>query len=410
MSRPVVIEARGVEKTFRIPQHKVDTFKERALHPFSRSEYRELRALRGISFDVHDGEFFGIVGRNGSGKSTLLKIMSSIYRADAGRIRMAGRLAPFIELGVGFNPELTSRENVVLNGVMMGLGRREAQRRLDAVLDFAELRGFADLKLKNYSSGMMVRLAFAVMVEADADTMLIDEVLAVGDASFAQKCMDVFRAKRAAGKTLVLVTHDMATVQSFCDRAMLLHDGELRYLGDAEEAALRYYRLNFGGADGGHAGPGGVPDVNVRVVDAWLADEAGQRVENVEQDEAIGLSVVFEARHDLEAPVFGFHFLDADGQTLFGFNRTLERAAGESDLLPAGRRVRISGRIENRLLPGRYFVNCWISRNRNQGDLALHVVRLLDFVVYGTRPGPGSFSVNVDVEAGVERDPDRAQT
>jgi ABC-2 type transport system ATP-binding protein len=294
--------------------------------------------------------------------------------------------------------------------VMMGLGRREAQRRLDAVLDFAELRGFADLKLKNYSSGMMVRLAFAVMVEADADTMLIDEVLAVGDASFAQKCMDVFRAKRAAGKTLVLVTHDMATVQSFCDRAMLLHDGELRYLGDAEEAALRYYRLNFGGADGGHAGPGGVPDVNVRVVDAWLADEAGQRVENVEQDEAIGLSVVFEARHDLEAPVFGFHFLDADGQTLFGFNRTLERAAGESDLLPAGRRVRISGRIENRLLPGRYFDNCWISRNRNQGDLALHVVRLLDFVVYGTRPGPGSFSVNVDVEAGVERDPDRAQT
>jgi ABC-2 type transport system ATP-binding protein len=410
MSRPVVIEARGVEKTFRIPQHKVDTFKERALHPFSRSEYRELRALRGISFDVHEGEFFGIVGRNGSGKSTLLKIMSSIYRADAGRIRMAGRLAPFIELGVGFNPELTSRENVVLNGVMMGLGRREAQRRLDAVLDFAELRGFADLKLKNYSSGMMVRLAFAVMVEADADTMLIDEVLAVGDASFAQKCMDVFRAKRAAGKTLVLVTHDMATVQSFCDRAMLLHDGELRYLGDAEEAALRYYRLNFGGADGGHAGPGGVPDVNVRVVDAWLADEAGQRVENVEQDEAIGLSVVFEARHDLEAPVFGFHFLDADGQTLFGFNRTLKRAAGESDLLPAGRRVRISGRIENRLLPGRYFVNCWISRNRNQGDLALHVVRLLDFVVYGTRPGPGSFSVNVDVEAGVERDPDRAQT
>jgi ABC-2 type transport system ATP-binding protein len=399
MSRPVVIEARGVEKTFRIPQHKVDTFKERALHPFSRSEYRELRALRGISFDVHEGEFFGIVGRNGSGKSTLLKIMSSIYRADAGRIRMAGRLAPFIELGVGFNPELTSRENVVLNGVMMGLGRREAQRRLDAVLDFAELRGFADLKLKNYSSGMMVRLAFAVMVEADADTMLIDEVLAVGDASFAQKCMDVFRAKRAAGKTLVLVTHDMATVQSFCDRAMLLHDGELRYLGDAEEAALRYYRLNFGGADGGHAGPGGVPDVNVRVVDAWLADEAGQRVENVEQDEAIGLSVVFEARHDLEAPVFGFHFLDADGQTLFGFNRTLERAAGESDLLPAGRRVRISGRIENRLLPGRYFVKSWVLRNETAGDLAMHVLEVLDFYVYGTQRGAGNFVVEADVHA-----------
>src|SRR5918992_828686 len=246
-SRPLAIEARGVEKTFRIPEHRVDTFKERALHPFSRGRYRELHALRGVSFDVHGGEFFGIVGRNGSGKSTLLKIMSSIYGADAGRVRMAGRVAPFIELGVGFNPELTSRENVVLNGVMMGLGRRAARRRLDAVLDFAELREFTDLKLKNYSSGMMVRLAFAVTVEADADVMLVDEVLAVGDAAFAQKCMDVFRAKRAAGKTLVLVTHDMATVQSFCDRAMLLQHGDVRYTGDPEEAALRYYRLNFGG-------------------------------------------------------------------------------------------------------------------------------------------------------------------
>ena len=179
---PVVIEARGLEKRFRIPQHRVDTFKERALHPLTRGDYRELHALRGISFDVRRGEFFGIVGRNGSGKSTLLKIMSSIYRADAGRIRMAGRLAPFIELGVGFNHELTSRENVVLNGVMMGLSRQEARRRLDSVLDFAELREFSDLKLKNYSSGMMVRLAFAVMVEADADIMLVDEVLAVGDA------------------------------------------------------------------------------------------------------------------------------------------------------------------------------------------------------------------------------------
>jgi ABC-type polysaccharide/polyol phosphate transport system ATPase subunit len=407
---PVVIEARGVTKTFRIAQQRVDTLKERALHPLSVAEHRELHALRGVSFDVHQGEFFGIVGRNGSGKSTLLKIMSSIYRADAGSIRMAGRLAPFIELGVGFNPELTSRENIVLNGVMMGLSRREARRRVDAVLDFAELRDFLDLKLKNYSSGMMVRLAFAVMVEADADIMLIDEVLAVGDASFAQKCLDVFREKRRAGRTLVLVTHDMATVQGFCDRAMLLHDGELRYIGEAEEAALRYYRLNFGSADGeGTAsGPGGVPDVNVRVVDAWLENALGERVENVEQGEPIGLSVVVEARHDLEGPVFGFHFLDVDGTTVFGFNRTLTEDAGEGDRIAAGQRVRITGTIENPLLPGRYFVNSWISRNRTQGDLAMHVVRLLEFVVYGTRPGPGHVSVRVDVEAGLDPAPSEA--
>ena len=178
---PVVIEVRGVDKTFRVPERRVDTLKERATHPFSRLDHRELRALRDISFDIHKGEFFGIVGQNGSGKSTLLKILASIYRADAGTIRMAGRLAPFIELGVGFNPELTARENSVINGVLMGLSKREARRRLDAVLDFAELEEFVDLKLKNYSSGMMVRLAFAVMVQADADIMLIDEVLAVGD-------------------------------------------------------------------------------------------------------------------------------------------------------------------------------------------------------------------------------------
>jgi ABC-2 type transport system ATP-binding protein len=397
---PVVIEARGVEKTFRIPHQRMDTIKERAQHPFARNRYRELHALRAISFDVHQGEFFGIVGRNGSGKSTLLKIMSSIYRADGGRIRIAGQLAPFIELGVGFNPELTSRENVVLNGVMMGLGRREARRRLDAVLDFAELREYSDLKLKNYSSGMMVRLAFSVMVEADADIMLVDEVLAVGDAAFAQKCMDVFHAKREAGRTIVLVTHDMATVQGLCDRAMLIHDGEMQYLGDPEETALRYYRLNFGGPEHANGGGGAVPDVNVRVADAWLEGAHGERVENVEQGEPIGFGVVFEARHDLERPVFGFHFVNEDGVPVFGFNRTLPE--GEHERVAAGQRVRIAGTIENPLLPGRYFVSCLISRNRTQGDLAMHVVRLLDFVVYGTRPGPGSVSVDVDVEAVLE--------
>ncbi len=398
---PVVIEARDVAKTFLIPQHRIDSLKERATHPLRRPSYRELQALNGVSFDVRQGEFFGIVGRNGSGKSTLLKIMASIYRANGGRIRMAGRLAPFIELGVGFNPELTSRENVVLNGVLMGLTRREAMRRLGAVLDFAELEEFADLKLKNYSSGMMVRLAFAVMVEADADIMLIDEVLAVGDAAFASKCMDVFRARREAGKTVVLVTHDMATVQGFCDRAMLIHDGELRYLGDPEEAALRYYRLNFGGAGEG-VRAGDVPDVNVRVVDAWLENPIGERVENIEQGEPIGFNVVFEARHDLVNPVFSFHFLTEHEFTVFGFNRTLERGEDEPDVVRAGQRVRLSGPIENRLVPGRYHVRAIISRNRSEGDLALHLVRLLDFTVYGTRPAAGSVTVSVDVDARVE--------
>jgi ABC-type polysaccharide/polyol phosphate transport system ATPase subunit len=397
ITRPTVIEARGVSKTFRIPQQKVDSLKERFTHPFAPQEYRELRALRDISFTVGLGEFFGIVGRNGSGKSTLLKIMASIYAADAGRIRMAGRLAPFIELGVGFNPELTSRENVVLNGVLMGLSRREARRRLDAVLDFAELREFSDLKLKNYSSGMMVRLAFSVMVEADADIMLIDEVLAVGDAAFAQKCMDVFRARREAGRTVVLVTHDMSAVQSFCDRAMLLHDGELRYIGDPEEAALRYYRLNFAGEGESHSGD--VPDVHARLVDAWLENADGERVENVEQGEPIGVHVIVEARRDLASPVFAFFVLTAEGQTVFGFNRSLPEG---TDALRAGQRVHIAGTLENPLNPGRYHFRAMISRNRTAGDLALHVLRLLDFVVFGTQPGPGPVAVRGEIETSVE--------
>jgi ABC-2 type transport system ATP-binding protein len=362
--------------------------------------------LRGVSFDVRRGEFFGIVGRNGSGKSTLLKIMSSIYRADGGRIRMAGRLAPFIELGVGFNPELTARENVALNGVMMGLGRREAAARLDSVLDFAGLREFVDLKLKNYSSGMMVRLAFSVMVEADAEIMLVDEVLAVGDAAFAQKCVDVFREKRRAGKTVVLVTHDMATVQGFCDRAMLLHDGEMQYIGDPEEAALRYFRLNFGGPEDA-AG-----EDDVELVDAWLWDAAGERVTEVSHREPIAFNVVVEARRDLARPIFVFLCLSADGVPVFGFNATLgsDDRPGQ-DVIPTGGRARISGRIENPLVAGRYSLSCSVCRDRNLRDVALKVPYLLEFGVQPANPASvaisdyevGMVSVRAELDARVER-------
>jgi ABC-2 type transport system ATP-binding protein len=400
---PVLIEVRDVKKTFRLPDRKVDTLKERAVRPLRRVEYRELRALRGISFDVHKGEFFGIVGRNGSGKSTLLKVLASIYRADSGRIRMAGRLAPFIELGVGINPELTARENVTLNGVMMGLGRREAKRRLDSVLEFAELEEFVDLKLKNYSSGMMVRLAFAVMVEADADVMLVDEVLAVGDAAFGQKCMDVFREKRDAGKTLVLVTHDMATVQAFCDRAMLIHDGEQRFLGDPEDAVLRYYRLNFAGAENGASGG---EEADVRLVDAWLEDLNGARVQDVEEGQSFRLKLVVEARRDLPKPLVGIELLNVDDVTVFGFGKAIEESEGVPRSVRAGERVTISAEIDTQLVPGRYSVLCSISRTGATGDDALRDVRIADFLVKGSDPMPGMIFVRAQVDASVERSVD----
>jgi ABC-2 type transport system ATP-binding protein len=395
-SAPVVIEVRDLDKSFRIPEHRVDSFKERAIHPFGPIDYRELRALRGISFDVHKGEFFGIVGRNGSGKSTLLKILASIYQADAGSVRVAGLLAPFIELGVGFNPELNARENALLNGVLLGLTKREARRRLDAVLEFAELEDFAELKLKNYSSGMMVRLAFAVMVQADADVMLIDEVLAVGDAGFADKCMDVFRQRREAGRTIVLVTHDMVTIAELCDRAMLVHDGELKFIGEARECAARYYRLNFA-VDSNRTGEeldreiGAVADDRAaRVVSAQLSDERGQAIRHVEQGDALRLDAVLEASSELVEPTFVVHGLTEPGTVLFELTLGLDEGG---DRVPAGRRLHLSGTIDNPLVPGRYMLNCWVRHHAAGGVLAVQALRLLHFTVYGTAQRHGLFSV-----------------
>jgi ABC-type polysaccharide/polyol phosphate transport system ATPase subunit len=408
---PVAIEAREIEKSFRIPVHRIDSFKERIVHPLARPEYRTLHALRKISFDVHRGEFFGIVGRNGSGKSTLLKILASIYRADAGSIRMAGRPAPFIELGVGFNLELSARENVILNGVMMGLSQREAGRRLDAVLDFAELEEFVDLKLKNYSSGMLVRLAFSVMIQAEADILLIDEVLAVGDAAFRQKCRDVFREMRASDRTVVLVTHDMTAVQSYCHRAMLLDDGEVRHLGDPEETGRRYLRMNFAKRRitiGGDREVSLVPDILARVSDAWLENESGERIENVEVDEPIRLRARIEARQDLVAPAFGVQVNNADGVEVFGLDGEL--GAGDDGMtLHVGQEATIGANIENPLRPGRYTVIAWVAVTRDEGEAAHHTMKLLDFVVFGVSSGggivtvPGEIEMRMEPEASPER-------
>lgn len=394
-----MIDVRGVSKQFTIPNNRMDSIRERVANPFANRDARVLRALEDVTFDVHAGEFFGIVGRNGSGKSTLLKIMASIYRTDTGSVRMAGRLAPFIELGVGFNMELTSRQNVVLNGVLMGLSRREALRRLDSVLDFAELREFTDMKLKNYSSGMMVRLAFSVMVNADADIMLIDEVLAVGDAAFGQKCLDVFTAMRAAGRTIVLVTHDMSTVQRFCHRAALLHNSRLMYVGDPEETALRYFRLNFGGDADEVTEPGILPEVNAAVLDVWLENADGERIQNVEQGQRMFFNCLIEARRELRQPVFSYQFIDSEGVEVFGFSKRVKFETEQDDVLRAGQRVLIAGEVENRLLPGRYHISQWVIRNRTPGDLALHSFRLLEFVVFGTESGSGQVKLDDDVEA-----------
>jgi ABC-type polysaccharide/polyol phosphate transport system ATPase subunit len=401
---PLAIEARGLKKAFRIPTHRVDSFKERIVRPFSARDYRELRALDGVSFEVRKGEFFGIVGRNGSGKSTLLKLLASIYRADAGTIRMAGRLAPFIELGVGFNPELTARENVVLNGVMMGLTPTQARQRLGAVLAFAELEEFVDLKLKNYSSGMLVRLAFSVMLEADADVLLIDEVLAVGDAAFQQKCADAFREMKAAGKTIVLVTHEMSTVEEYCHRAMLIDDGKIQHMGEPAEVGRRYLRMNFER----DTGRGGEADTEgggeVRLIDAWIEGPGGERLANVEHGREIQLRVELEAQQDLPGLGVGFIVANADGVGVAQFGTTTGGGNGGGPVR-AGQRVKVSVALENPLAPGRHYVHCGVSR-ANSADALLYVHNCVDFVVFGGS-AQGIVALEHRIDAVVEEGPSR---
>jgi len=244
-ARQIAIAIDGVSKDFKLPSEQRHTLKERVVNPrFDRSA-KIFHALEDVSFEVERGEFFGIVGRNGSGKSTLLKCLAGIYQLDKGRIAIAGQLSTFIELGVGFNPDLAARDNIILNGIMLGLSPKQAAARVDQVIAFAELEDHVDLKLKNYSSGMQVRLAFSVLTQVEADVLLIDEVLAVGDAAFQAKCFQVFRELSAAGKTIVLVTHDMGIVARLCDRAVLLENGKVRAAGDPEEVAERYLAMNF---------------------------------------------------------------------------------------------------------------------------------------------------------------------
>ena len=232
----------SVYKSFRLPVRRVDTLRERVVAGL-RPSTTQLEVLRDVSFEVERGEFLGVVGRNGSGKSTLLKLIAGIYRPDAGEIQAAGRLAPIIELGVGFNNDLEAYDNIVMNGVMMGLEPSEARARYQEILEFSELEDFAHLPLKNYSSGMRARLGFSIMVHVDADLLLFDEVLAVGDAGFQERCAATFQQLRESDRTGLLVTHSMAALERHCDRALLLEEGRVHAFGSPQEVAREYSSL-----------------------------------------------------------------------------------------------------------------------------------------------------------------------
>jgi ABC-type polysaccharide/polyol phosphate transport system ATPase subunit len=394
-SPPIVADS--VSKTFRVPEERSHTLKERALHPLRKSRHQTFQALNDISFDVRRGEFFGIAGRNGSGKSTLLKCLAGIYGVDSGRIWMNGRLSTFIELGVGFNQDLAARDNVVLNGIMMGLSPREARARYDAVIDFAELREFEELKLKNYSSGMHVRLAFSVAIQVDAEILLVDEVLAVGDAAFAQKCFDVFNTMRDEGRTIVFVTHDMGSLNRFCHRALLLERGSMVHLGEPHEVADRYLELNFGrnpeavgSAIGERSGDG-----DARVVQAWSEDEHGERQTSLPQGQRITLKALVKFMVDVEDPVASVYVLNEEHVAIVV--ATTSRENERSGHFHAGDEVLFSFSFENVLAPGRYSPLFTLAHRGSGLDLMDRLEGAFSFVATGSEAMGGLVDLPVEM-------------
>jgi ABC-2 type transport system ATP-binding protein len=280
---------------------------------------------------------------------------------------------------------------------MMGLTPKEMRRRLDAIIEFAELEDFVDLKLKNYSSGMLVRLAFAVMMEADADVLLIDEVLAVGDASFQQKCADAFHEMKAAGKTIVLVTHEMATVESYCHRAMLISDGDITHIGDPGEVGREYLRLNFEGG----AAVGATEGEEVRLVEARLEGPDGEPTANVEHGEELRLRLELEVKRDLPGLDVGFLVANADNLNVFNFGIPVGETEHRREVA-AGERVSVRAELQNSLVAGRYFIHCGINR-AFEGGIALYVQNAIEFLVFGGPHTRGAVHPDVRIMADVER-------
>lgn len=322
------VEVKNVKKSFFLPHHKNNSLKSAITQVFKSKDRggKTFNALNGISFNVEKGDFFGILGRNGSGKSTLLKIISEIYQPTSGTVKHDGKLVSFIELGVGFKPELSGRENVFLNGALLGFSKEEIAEMYDDIVAFAELEPFMDQKLKNYSSGMRVRLAFSVAIQARADILVLDEVLAVGDADFQNKCNQYFKTLKDDGKTVILVTHSMGAVREYCNKAILIEGGKIIQEGQAEKVADGYLKLfnkvmaNDNPAKGDRWGDGSV------VINSFKVEIAPDKIELIFKLRA--------AKQPIENAVLGFRIRDSRGKLLAGANNLNSENAEKMNFTP----------------------------------------------------------------------------
>ncbi|HEX5744505.1 MAG TPA: ABC transporter ATP-binding protein [Candidatus Saccharimonadales bacterium] len=350
MPEETAIRVENVSKDFVLPHEKVNSVKSLftgiTKNRGKRKTKETQHALKDISFDIKQGEFFGIVGRNGSGKSTMLKILAGIYQPTKGKVYTRGKLVPFIELGVGFNPELTGRENVYLNGAMLGFSEKEVDGMYDSIVKFAELERFMDQKLKNYSSGMQVRLAFSMAIRAEADILLIDEVLAVGDADFQKKCYDYFKSLKKDKKTVVFVSHDMTAIREHCDRAALIEDSLLADIGEPEEVARKYTKLFA------HEEPG-ASKKNKRWGDKRIVYKE-VKAELVDNQKNILLRAKVHAKGHIPDPTYGFTVFNEVNQPILGTNTKIEQAQVKP--LTPGQQSDLAWKFPNIFNEGKFYI------------------------------------------------------
>ena len=316
--KQIAVKVDHVSKYFKLPTEATNSLRTALVNRFKGIKgYKEQHVLKDISFEVEKGDFFGILGRNGSGKSTLLKIISEIYVPEKGSVTIDGKLVSFIELGVGFNPELTGRENVYMNGAMLGFSTAEIDAMYDDIVDFAELHDFMNQKLKNYSSGMQVRLAFSVAIKAQGDILILDEVLAVGDEAFQRKCNDYFQERKKSGKTTILVTHDMGAVKKYCNKAVLIENGLVKAIGDPFDVSDQYSFDNLE-SNSHHSGneDEGMVTTEVEGFTARLLSP-----KKITPDDEVAIEFSFNLLDDSINPHIAFSFVDiSTGNGLYNDN------------------------------------------------------------------------------------------